>query len=116
MVKGSDAVCQRALWDTFGDAQTAWEAPPEVLHAAGLSKKIVQNLTTLRESLSLEEVWDRIQAQNIQVDTWEDAAYPQRLRDIDNAPPVLYVRGHIDSCDQWAVAIVGIRRITSYGR
>jgi len=64
----------------------------------------------------LDEIWDQLQTQNIQVLTWVDDNYPIRLRDIDNAPPVLYLRGSIETNDEWAVAIVGTRRITPYGR
>ena len=116
MVKGIGAVRLRTLLDTFGDAQSAWQAHPEALQAAGLSKKIVENLTTLRASVSLDEVWDRLQAQNIQVLIWDDDNYPVRLREINNAPPVLYLRGRLEPDDEWAVAIVGTRRITPYGR
>jgi DNA processing protein len=38
------------------------------------------------------------------------------LREINNAPPVLYLRGSLEAGDEWAVAIVGTRRITHYGR
>jgi len=116
MVKGIGAVRLRALLDTFGDAQSAWEAPSGALQAAGLSTRIVDNLTRLRASVQLDEIWDQLQTQNIQVLTWVDDNYPIRLRDIDNAPPVLYLRGSIETNDEWAVAIVGTRRITPYGR
>ena len=79
-------------------------------------KKIVENFTTLRASVSLDEVWERLQAQNIQVLIWDDDNYPVRLREINNAPPVLYLRGSLEAEDEWAVAIVGTRRITPYGR
>ena len=48
--------------------------------------------------------------------TWEDAAYPHRLKEIDQPPPVLYLRGEILDEDGWCVAMVGTRRITVYGR
>ena len=35
---------------------------------------------------------------------------------IDGAPPVLFVRGQITSQDEWAIALVGTRRASSYGR
>ncbi len=116
MVKGIGAVRLRTLLDTFGDAQSAWQAAPEELQAAGLSKKIVENFTTLRANVSLDEVWERLQMQKIQVLTWDEADYPIRLRDINNPPPVLYLSGSIETGDEWAVAIVGTRRITPYGR
>jgi DNA processing protein len=48
--------------------------------------------------------------------TWEDDDYPTRLREVDTAPPVLYIKGELLPEDDWAVAIVGTRRITAYGR
>jgi DNA processing protein len=48
--------------------------------------------------------------------TWEDDAYPHRLKEIDQPPPVLYLRGELHPEDEWAVAVVGTRRITPYGR
>jgi DNA processing protein len=45
-----------------------------------------------------------------------DEAYPQRLKEIDQPPPVLYLRGELSTEDDWAVAIVGSRRVTPYGR
>jgi DNA processing protein len=66
--------------------------------------------------VNLEQIWERIQAQNIQVLTWEDEEYPRRLKEIEQPPPVLYLRGDLKLEDDWAVAIVGTRRITAYGR
>jgi len=116
MVKGIGSVRLRTLLDAFGDAQQAWTASSQALRQAGLSDKLVENLERLRADVSLEGVWEDIQAQGIEVLTWQDDGYPTRLRDLDNAPPVLYLRGAITPDDDWAVAIVGTRRATSYGR
>ena len=39
--------------------------------------------------------------------------YPSRLGEIDDAPPVLYVRGEWRPEDEWSVAVVGTRRATA---
>jgi DNA processing protein len=116
MVKGIGAVRFQTLLDAFGDAQTAWEASATALRAVGLSAKIVENLVRLRTQVDLGQIWDQIQTQNIQVITWDDETYPRRLKEIDQPPPVLYVKGELSPEDEWAVAIVGTRRITAYGR
>ncbi len=116
LVKGIGAVRFKALMDYFGDARTAWQASPQALQAAGLSPKLVENLLKVRSQVSLELVWERMQTQGINILTWEDENYPRRLKDIDQPPPVLYLRGDLTPGDEWAVAIVGTRRITSYGR
>ncbi len=115
-VKGIGAVRIRALLDYFGDLSRAWQAPSDALAQAGLSPKIIENLQKFRSQASLEQIWEQIQAQGITVLTWQDEAYPRRLKEIDQPPPVLYMRGQILPQDEWAVAIVGTRRVTSYGR
>jgi DNA processing protein len=116
LVKGIGAARMRLLLDAFGDAQSAWQAPAEALRAAGLGPKLLENFLKVRSSVSLDLVWERIQAQGISVLTWEDEAYPARLNEIPQPPPVLYVRGALLAEDAWAVAVVGTRRITSYGK
>ncbi len=115
-VKGIGAVRMRALVDFFGSVEVAWRAPLDALMAAGLPQKIAEGLVQSRESSYLEEAWRLIEEKQITVLTWDDAAYPQRLKQIDQPPPVLYVRGELQSQDDWAVAIVGTRRVTGYGR
>ncbi|HZC77381.1 MAG TPA: DNA-processing protein DprA, partial [Ktedonobacterales bacterium] len=45
-----------------------------------------------------------------------DLRYPRLLREIALPPALLYVRGTLLPDDEWAVAIVGTRRATTYGR
>ena len=70
----------------------------------------------MRAGVSLELIWERIQSLGIQVLTWQDEQYPRRLGEMDQSPPVLYLRGQLLPDDDWAVAVVGTRRTTSYGR
>ncbi len=116
MVKGIGAVRFKSLLDAFGSAEAAWNAGPEALIGAGLSPKIVESFQRLRRDVSLEQVAERIQALGIQVLTWEDESYPRHLKEIDQPPPVIYVRGELKPEDDWAVAIVGTRKLTPYGR
>jgi DNA processing protein len=116
LIKGIGAVRFQGLLNNFGDAHTAWHASGEALRSTGLSQKIVDNILNLRSQVDLDQFWDQILAKGIQVLTWEDSDYPRRLKDIDQPPPVLYVRGSLHPEDEWAVGVVGTRRITSYGR
>jgi DNA processing protein len=116
MVKGIGAVRFKALLDSFGTAEAAWNASPETLQEVGLSRKIIESFQRVRNGVSLEQIWERIQSLGVKVLTWDDEGYPRHLKDIDQPPPVLYVRGSLLPEDEWAVAIVGTRRVTSYGR
>jgi DNA processing protein len=116
LVKGIGAVRLRALHGHFGDLALAWQAPADALQAAGLSAKLAGRVLQVRASLDLDQYMAQIAAQGIQVLTWEDEAYPSHLKEIDQPPPVLYVRGELAAEDAWAVAVVGTRRVTAYGR
>jgi DNA processing protein len=116
LVKGIGAARLRLLLDVFGDIEDAWRAPAAALVEAGLPARQAAGVEALRQSDRLERVLARIQEEQIQVLTWEDSQYPRRLIEIDQPPPVLYLRGSLLDDDLWAVAIVGTRRATSYGR
>jgi len=45
-----------------------------------------------------------------------DDAYPRALQAIPDTPPCLLIRGNISQSDERAVAIVGTRNVTEYGR
>lgn len=116
LARGIGAVRLQALIQYFGDAESAWQGSPEELRAAGLGTKVVERFLEIRKSIDLEKLWDKITAQGIQILTWDDENYPPRLKEIEQPPPVLYVRGEILAEDHFAVAIVGTRRVTPYGR
>lgn len=106
----------QALITYFGDLALAWKANPAELAQAGLGLKVIERVVQARTSVDLERVWEKIEKQGIKILTWQDEAYPQRLKEIDQPPPVLYIRGEYLPDDLFAVAIVGTRRVTSYGR
>jgi DNA processing protein len=116
LVRGIGAVRLQALLDHFGDAASAWMGAPEELRAAGLSAKVVERMLEVRKGVDLDRLWDRIIAQGINILTWDDETYPPRLKDIEHPPPILYVRGEFLPEDHFAVAIVGTRKVTAYGR
>jgi DNA processing protein len=116
LIKGIGAVRFKALLDYFGNAKTAWDASPADLAASGLGAKIIDRFLDIRSTLDLKKYWDQVQKQQIEVLTWQDPAYPSHLKEIEQPPPVLYFRGTITDEDLWAVAVVGTRQVTAYGR
>lgn len=116
LVKGIGSARMRAMLEHFGQVQAAWEAAPAELESAGLSPRLVEAVEQVRQANLPQRTWELIQKQGITVLTWADEAYPRRLKEIDQPPPVLYVRGQLADEDQWSVAIVGTRRATAYGR
>src|SRR5687768_1433029 len=116
LIKGIGAVRVQALIRHFGDLEVAWKAAPIELARAGLGGKVIERILQARQNVDLEKLWAKIQAQEIKILTWEDETYPQRLKEIEQPPPVLYLRGEYLPDDLFAVAVVGTRRVTTYGR
>lgn len=116
IVPGIGPARVRMLLAHFGSLRDAWYAPVEELRAAGLDKRSVENLLLYRRQLDLDREMERLARANVRVLTWDDPEYPQRLKHIANPPFVLYVRGTLTPEDEWAVAVVGTRRPTPYGR
>ncbi|MGE3271235.1 MAG: DNA-processing protein DprA [Chloroflexota bacterium] len=104
------------LLDRFGSAEAAWHAPLLELAAAGLERRAIESLGKLRAKLDPEAEWRRLEHAGASVVILDDPAYPAALREIADPPPVLYVHGELSPADAWAIAVVGTRRATAYGR
>jgi DNA processing protein len=104
------------LLEYFGNLERAWHANPTELRAAGLDSKAIDSIMALRPKLSLEAEMEKLARYKVKVLTWNDMAFPAKLKEIYDVPPVLYIRGALTPEDEWAISVVGTRRITTYGR
>lgn len=100
----------------FGKLENAWTATAGELRAAGLDQQAITAILSNRDQISPDEEMERLVKHRVRVLTWNDDAYPAKLKEVYDLPPVLYVRGDLQPADEWAVAIVGTRRATPYGR
>jgi DNA processing protein len=62
-----------------------------------------------------EQEWLRAREHGVQVVTFGCPQYPERLKEIYDPPPVLWVRGNADLLARPSIAIVGTRHPTPYG-
>lgn len=115
-VKGIGPARFKLLLDAFGSAEAAWRGSTTSWLAAGLDTRTATGLEQQRKRIVPEAEVERLVKLRVAVLRLTDTAYPRLLREITLPPPVLYVRGALTPEDDWAVAIVGTRRATSYGR
>jgi DNA processing protein len=106
----------RALVHYFGDVEAAWHADAASLRAAGLRQDALERLIALRARVDLDAVLQRVTALGLTIYTWDSPDYPALLRNIAQPPPVLYVKGTISPADEFAVAVVGTRHASAYGK
>ena len=109
---GIGGATTRKMLERFGDVESIFEASPDELAAIPrISSEVAERLLAIpfdqleAEILSLDE-------EGIDLLTWEDDRFPPRLRALNDAPLVLFVRGAILPEDERAVAIVGTRHPT----
>jgi DNA processing protein len=115
-VGGIGAVRLRRLTDYFGGLGEAWQAGVGDLLAAGLEPKLVERTVAARKSLNLEREMEKLAKQQIALLVQGGPGYSTKLAQVDNAPPLLYCRGELTERDDMALAVVGTRNATAYGR
>ena len=94
----------------------AWAASPEELRVAGIEERPAREIVAARSRVSPDAELQRLAHAGVEAINWHDSSYPPRLKEIADPPPVLYFKGSLLPSDERAVAIVGTRGPTSYGR
>ncbi|MCA9901393.1 MAG: DNA-protecting protein DprA [Ardenticatenaceae bacterium] len=116
LIKGIGPAKVQALLDYYGSLANAWQANEFELVKIGFDKRALNTFLKTRQEVDLDAALAQVQQANVSLMTWEMESYPSYLREIPNPPPLLYYQGDILEQDQWAVAVVGTRRLTAYGR
>jgi DNA processing protein len=119
LTEGIGPILTRRLIEAAGSASAACAADVNLLNnveGIGLSKsrKIAAALRAAASEVDRE--LERATAQKVTILCPDDEAYPPLLRSIPDPPTVLYTRGSLEPRDLNAVAIVGSRRCSMYGR
>lgn len=104
------------LLKIFGSARKAWYAPKDDLFKTNIPKTIVNNFLIFRETVDLGLEILRVEKCLITFIILEDKNYPINLKKIDFPPPLLFLKGRLIPQDYKALAVVGTRKITNYGR
>ena len=115
-IPGIGRVRFKLLESFFSSLREAWEASAGSLKAAGLDSRTMGSITSRRPKIDPDAELSRILERDIQALTWHDDAFPARLKEIYDVPPVLYVKGSLLPGDERSLAVVGTRRPTAYGR
>ncbi len=105
----------RILLDHFKTAEEVWKTSETILQKI-LEPTVFKSFTNFRKNHDPEKILESIYQKKIKVLVLTDKDYPDRLKQIFDPPPVLYIRGELLPEDKLALAVVGTRKMTSYGR
>lgn len=87
-----------------------------LLKIPGIGNKTSQSILSFRDFKRAEQEIDFIRKHHIRAFFYLDEEYPRRLRDIEDAPILLYFKGAADLNRQKVLAFVGTRNATDYGK
>lgn len=105
-----------SLIQRFGNVRNAWLASAADMAQANVPAEVQKNLDRQRMTFDPAAVQRRVESAGARIIAYPEAEYPAVLRTLPDAPPVLYVRGALLPGDNRALAVVGTRRATAYGR
>ncbi|NQT49798.1 DNA-protecting protein DprA [Candidatus Kuenenbacteria bacterium] len=100
----------------FPDLETAWKASTFELQQAGLDKSAAEEVFLRRQQWNPDEELEKLRKENIKVVTIDDEKYPKLLKETYNPPFILYYKGDLDNIHEQAIAVVGTRKISNYGK
>ncbi|MGH7886587.1 MAG: DNA-processing protein DprA, partial [Candidatus Binatia bacterium] len=116
-VKGLGCVSFKKLAAQFADPRQIFAASRSALEGIeDLRAEAIDGIVKFREWAEVDDEIGRVRDAGITLICYGDASYPARLRAIADPPPLLYVKGELSSVDDKAVAIVGSRSASDYGR
>lgn len=114
-VNGIGPVRFERLLAAFGTMRAAWDADARELQGA-LDRRSLEHLVAYRRRVDPVAEYEALRSEGIDVVTLRHEHYPDLLKEIPASPPVIFVRGEVTLNDRRAVAIVGTRRMSHYGR
>ena len=106
----------KLMEEHFGTLEEAWRSGLAELRSAGLDSRTAHLVATKKLAIDPDAELSRVVESGARAYTWHDGDYPPRLKEIYDLPPVIYVKGELLPEDERAVAIVGTRKPTAYGR
>lgn len=116
-IKGLGCLSFKKLAARFPDPEKIFAASrSELEQVEDLRADAIDGIVNFHDWAEVDDELGRARAAGIMLVPFGDAAYPARLRMIADPPPVLYVKGEIGGRDDRAVAIVGSRSASHYGR
>lgn len=115
-IDGLGPIRLKAILDYFKDPKLAWEGNSQELVKIGIPKNVVELFLETRKKLAPESYAKIVKASGINWITIFDDNYPKLLSKIYDPPVVLYYKGEILPQDAQAIAVVGTRKMTGYGK
>ncbi|MEK7653280.1 MAG: DNA-processing protein DprA [Patescibacteria group bacterium] len=106
----------RKILRYFNNLKNAWQADTASFIKSGIEEKLAQEIIILRSQINPDEEWEKLAKEKVNFVTITDESYPPLLKEIYDAPPILYFRGSLEPLYNFCLGVVGTRKFSPYGR
>lgn len=116
MIPDIGPVTARRLIAAFGTPERVFGASiRELLEIDTVGMRRARSIRDFSAWHDVEKQLERLERGDVTVTAIQSPSYPELLREIDDAPIVLYTRGKLIPKDRYSISIVGSRKPTPYG-
>ncbi|MBR1520786.1 MAG: DNA-processing protein DprA [Bacteroidaceae bacterium] len=117
-LKGLSLLNARTLYDALGSASEVFAHRKDIVSVIpDASPRLVEALSHVEDATQeAEQEMEFVEKKRLKVLTLNDDAYPQRLKECEDAPLVLFNYGDADLNRQHVINVVGTRKCSEYGR
>ncbi|MCK5413057.1 MAG: DNA-processing protein DprA [Candidatus Pacebacteria bacterium] len=98
----------------FPSLENAWQANLQDFQQAGIEFAIAEKIISQKRNISPDQEMEKLEKEEVKIITINDELYPTLLKEIPSAPAILYYKGQIQK-DEISIAIVGSRKVSTYG-
>jgi DNA processing protein len=117
LIRGVGETTLRRLVEVFGSPEEVFRVSATQLQQLGkLNQPVADRIVQFSNSDLIADQMRLMERHGTRLLTFLDNGYPENLRQLDDSPPVLYVKGKMEREDARAVALVGSRKATVYGK
>lgn len=100
-----------------GSAEKVFQTPKgKLLRIPGVGEVTASAIKTGKTFEAAEKEFRKAEKENVQLIFFSDTNYPSRLKQVNDAPSLIYTKGIIDFENPKTIGIVGTRKATQYGR
>lgn len=107
---------RKKLLQAFGSVREIFQAKEKALIGTGITQKAVCALLCPKYREGVFEEFHKLQDRDIYFVTKDEEKFPKRLRPLGDCPDFLFYRGKLPPEEIPAVAVVGARECSVYGR
>ena len=117
LVPGIGPKTLTCLLDHFTDTQAILSAKTEqLIKVPGIGPKLAREISLATKTIRTDDYLDLCKDNDIEILSCFDSHYPKPLAELHNPPTILYCQGQFLEEDTLAIAIVGARHATPYGK